>query len=100
MEGDLNFNEVSGTDYDCLLEDERCSRDAMVAGERRTWRSNTSEKCSKERLPRGKVTSISRGAAHLSEGAGCGAGADCSARKYINIWQGNTSEGGMGEVDG
>ena len=43
------------------------------------WRSNTSGKCSQERLT---VTRTIRGAAHPSGCARCGAGAGCSAIEY------------------
>jgi hypothetical protein len=56
------------------------------------WRSNSSGKCSRERLTRGAVTSTMRRTAHPYGCARCGAGAACSATKLQSlpaVWMGS-----------
>ena len=50
------------------------------------WRPNPSGKLSRERLPRGTVTSTMRRAAHPSGYARCSAGAGWSAMKYQSLY--------------
>ena len=57
----------------------------------RTWRSNPSGKCSRERLTRGTVISTMRRAAHPSGSARCGADADCLVIRYQSLWGADVS---------